>query len=172
MGILDMLSSMNAGPQSPSGIWDGMKYLLGGPNGAQQPQQQIPQAQAPYFTPPQDNFRAAQGALSMTPQEQSLYQRHLSNLYGPGGVDNPDGSRSTLFQSSGDVGGKTYNVPTVYNGQILPVNSAWDRAIASGMNQFPSYPNADTAEARYNQMHNYMDRDTAAYMQSRKRGPR
>jgi len=39
---------------------------------------------------PQDNFTAATREMELTPQEQALYQRHLSNLYGPGGVDNPD----------------------------------------------------------------------------------
>ena len=62
---------------------------------------------------------AAHQAMNLSPQEQALYQRHLDNLKGPGGVDNPDGSRSTLYQTSVDIDGKTYNLPTVYDGKIL-----------------------------------------------------
>ena len=45
------------------------------------------------------NYRAADKALKLTPEEQALYRRHLENLWGSGGVDNPDGSRSSLYQA-------------------------------------------------------------------------
>jgi hypothetical protein len=35
------------------------------------------------------NLEAADKTLNLTPQERALYQRHLTNLSGPGGVDNP-----------------------------------------------------------------------------------
>jgi hypothetical protein len=57
------------------------------------------------------NLEAADKTLNLTPQERALYQRHLTNLNGPGGVDNPNGSRSTLFQMSFEQDGKTYNIP-------------------------------------------------------------
>jgi delta 1-pyrroline-5-carboxylate dehydrogenase len=65
-----------------------------------------------------------------TPQERSLYQRHLTNLTGPGGVDNPDGSRSTLFQATVDHDGKTYaidggNFGTAHGSTSLA--GAWSR---------------------------------------------
>jgi hypothetical protein len=114
---------------------------------------------------PLGNYNAANRALFMSPQEQSLYQRHLTNLWGNGGVDNPDGSRSTLYQV-GFTGpdNRQYNVPSVYDGQILSPDAAIARAQQSGLQQFPSYATPEQAEARYQAMHGYMDRDTTAYM--------
>ena len=119
--------------------------------------------------PPQENFQAAQQDLKLTPQEADLYQRHLSNLYGSGGVDNPDGSRSTLYQLSFEGNGKTYNVPTVYNGAILPPDQAITKAYEQGIDKFPSYNTPEEAEARYNAMHGYMERDTGKYLAARTR---
>ena len=111
-----------------------------------------------------DNYNEANAALNMTPQEQALYQRHLTNLWGNGGVTNPDGSRSSLYQMSvGGPNGRFYNIPTVYGGQILPPDAAIQRAIQQGWGTFPSYPTAGAADARYQAMHNYMDKDTGAY---------
>lgn len=114
------------------------------------------------------NYKDANAALQMTPQEQALYQRHLKNLWGNGGVDNPDGSRSTLFQmSTTGPDGQTYNMPTVYNGQILPPGAAYQQAQQQGLQTFPSYETPDQAESRYQQMHGFMDKDTSAYMDVR-----
>lgn len=119
--------------------------------------------------PPQfkSNLDAAHAAMRLTPQERALYERHVSNLFGPGGVDNPDGSRSTLYQLSFESGGKTYNVPTVYDGKILKPDAAIDAAFAQGLNNFPSYPDQAAAEKRYQQMHGFMEGDTAAYLARR-----
>lgn len=115
------------------------------------------------------NFTAANSALTMSPQEQAMYRRHLSNLWGNGGVDNPDGSRSTLYQmSTSGPDGRTYNLPTVYDGSLLQPDAAMGRAQQQGLGSFPSYPTPDAAEARYGQMHGYMDKDTAAYMDVRR----
>lgn len=121
---------------------------------------------APPPAPPQvgDNFEAANTDLKMTRQEQDLYQRHLGNLYGPGGVDNANGSRSTLYQTSVEMGGKFYNLPTVYDGKIVTPDEAVDRARAQGLSKFPAYSTQKEAEDRYQQMHDYMDRDTARFL--------
>jgi hypothetical protein len=115
-----------------------------------------------------DNFAAAVQAMQLTPQEQALYQRHLQNLYGPGGVTNPDGSRSTLYQMSTEINGRVYNLPTVYDGKILSPPDAMQRAQAQGLNNFPSYGSEQEAEARYQQMHQFMEKDTAAYLAQQK----
>lgn len=126
------------------------------------------------------NFDIATESLGLNPQEQALYQRHLTNLNGPGGVDNPDGSRSTLFQTTLPHNGKFYNVPTVWDGKIEADMSpegkfqglnqtAMQNIQKTGIENFPSYPSEDAAEARYMQMHDFMDRDTGAYMRSRGR---
>jgi len=119
---------------------------------------------APPMQPPQGNFQMANQQLQMTPQEQALYQRHLNNLYGGGGVNNPDGSRSTLYQLSFGSGGRIYNVPTVYGGSILSPDDAIARAHQIGLENFPSYGSQEEAEKRYNAMHDFMERDTAQYL--------
>lgn len=118
------------------------------------------------------NYEAANKALQMTPEEQAMYQRHLTNLWGNGGVNNPDGSRSTLYQV-GFTGpdNRQYNVPSVYDGQIISPDAAIARAKQDGLAQFPSYPTPEAAEERYGQMHGYMDKDTGDYMDVRGNAP-
>jgi hypothetical protein len=118
---------------------------------------------------PSTHMNAAARDMRLTPVEQALYQRHLDNLWGPGGVDNPPtpenpgGSRSTLYQSNVDIDGKNYNLPTVYDGKILSVDDAIARAQAQGLDKFPNYATPQAAEDRYQQMHGYMDKDVADY---------
>ena len=118
---------------------------------------------------PASNMDAAHAALKMTPQEKALYQRHLDNLNGPGGVDNANGSRSTLYQMGVDVDGKTYNIPTVYDGKILKPADAVKRAEKEGWDKFPSYASEDEAESRYSEMHKFMEKDTEDYMSRKKK---
>jgi muramidase (phage lysozyme) len=127
--------------------------------------------------PVQSHLAEANAALNLTPQEQALYQRHFSNLYGAGGVTNdgsdpdlPKGSRSTLYQSSVEHDGKTYNVPTVWDGKILPIGDALKRVEAEGWDKFPSYGSDDEAEARYGKMHDFMEKDTQQYNHPRDPG--
>ena len=121
------------------------------------------QSTAPDLT----NFNAASQAMKMNPQEQALYQMHLQNLHGSGGVDNPDGSRSTLYQITAQFGDKTYVLPTVWGGKILPPDQAIQMAKQYGLDKFPAYGSDQEAQDRYDQMHNYMEQDTAAYLKSR-----
>lgn len=114
------------------------------------------------------NYHAANRLLRFSPQESDFYGRHLRNLWGPGGVDNPDGSRSTLYQTTIDADGRSYTIPTVWDGQILPVEEAIKRVQSVGWDQFPSYSSPEEAESRYQQMHGFIDRDMGAYWQSRK----
>jgi len=117
------------------------------------------------------NFNQAVRDLNLTPQERDLYQRHLANLTGAGGVDNANGSRSTLFQSTVERDGRTYNIPTVWNGKILSPQDAMKRVDAVGWDKFPSYGSQAEAEARYNQMHAYMEKDTGHFLKTRNAGP-
>lgn len=115
------------------------------------------------------NIDEAASALDMTPQEKRLYERHLANLSGPGGVDNADGSRSTLFQMSIEHAGKVYNVPTVWDGKILQPDDAIKQVEKEGWDAFPSYQTEQEAESRYQQMHDFMERDTQDYLEEKKR---
>lgn len=117
----------------------------------------------PTDMPNMANFNAAHEALKMTAEEQDLYRRHLENL-GAGGVKNADGSTSTLFQTSFEQNGKVYNIPTVWQTSagkpvIVPPQQAIKLANMEGIDKFPSYPSTDAAEARYEEMHKFMERD-------------
>jgi hypothetical protein len=122
---------------------------------------------------PSAHMNAAAQTMHLTPVEQALYQRHLDNLWGPGGVDNPptagnpQGSRSTLYQTNVEIDGKNYNLPTVYDGKILSVDEAIARAKAQGLDNFPSYATPQAAEDRYQQMHGFMDQDATDYYAKR-----
>lgn len=101
----------------------------------------------------------AQREMNLTPQERYLYQLHLYNLQNAP-VHNDDGTTSTLRQMSFDQNGRTYNVPTVWGGAIHSPDEAIARANEQGIDRYPSYPNAQQAEARYGQMHHYLEQDT------------
>jgi hypothetical protein len=152
------------------------------------PQQATPDPGNFYTTllpQPSSGLAAASQLLRLNPQEMALYQRHLQNLHGPGGVDNPDGSRSSLYQSVQERNGRFYNIPTVWNGKIetekytqpgtgkvfdVPNKTALSNVERTGWDQFPSYPTAEEADKRYDAMHSFMEDDTAAYMKARKAG--
>ena len=64
-------------------------------------------------------------------------------------------------------GDKTLVLPTVWGGKILPPDQAIQMAKQYGLDKFPSYGSDKEAQDRYDQMHNYMEQDTAAYLKSR-----
>jgi hypothetical protein len=115
---------------------------------------------ADALTTPQDNFNDAVTTLDLTPQEQFLYQHGLNNLNNGTWVQQPTGEVSTILQTSVEgPDGKTYNIPTVWDGKVLSVDQAMARAAAVGWDKWPSYDNPDAAEKRYQSMHTFMDRD-------------
>jgi hypothetical protein len=121
---------------------------------------------------PRANYMAeADAAMNLTPEEKYLYQTHLQNLYGTGKVVHPDGSISSLLQMSFEgPGGKTYSIPTVWGGQALAPADAIRRAeLTGGLDRFPSYASGDEAEARYQQLHDYLGRDTADFIDRSRR---
>jgi hypothetical protein len=111
-----------------------------------------------------EHFVTATNDMGLNKQEQSLYQEHLWNLNGPHGVDNPDGSRSTLFATTVGVDDKYYRIPTVFQGHILSQEEALQVAKEKGLDNYPSYKSPEEAQTRYDAMHQYMERDTADYM--------
>lgn len=113
------------------------------------------------------NMEAAHADMNLTPQEKGLYQRHLDNLYGPGGVDNSDGTRSTLYTSTVTFGDKAYIVPSVHEGKILSNEEADAKAKKDGLDTLPSYSSHEEANARYQKLHDYMEKDTNTYEQLR-----
>lgn len=131
----------------------------------------------------QSNLLAANDMLKLNPQERALYQRHIDNLIGGGGVDHPDGSRSTLYQAVQEKDGRFYNIPTVWGGKIetekykhpqtgemmdVPNQTALRNVEKTGWDRFPSYENPDEAERRYQLMHSFMDSDTQRFLGMRK----
>src|SRR5689334_7219474 len=97
-------------------------------------------------------------SLNLNPQEQFLYNLHRINLRNAP-VNNEDGSVSTLRNMTVGMDGKTYNIPTVWDGQVLPPDQALTHARSVGLDAFPSYPDEATANKRYDQMHSYMEKD-------------
>jgi len=103
--------------------------------------------------------------LNLTVPEMHLYMEHLNNL-AKGGYKQPGGQTSTLIQMGVDPpeGDASYqpavNIPSLWN--LQPGNEQRARAIAFkryGPGYWPSYPNFDVSEARYNQMHDVMAKD-------------
>jgi hypothetical protein len=119
------------------------------------------------------HLEEADKELKLTPQEKNLYSTHLKNLNGPGGVDNPPdkdnpkGSRSTLFVSTFEVDGKTYAVPTVWDGKKHTPDEALARAKKDGLDKYPSYASQEEAKKRYDDMHGFMEKDTSDYYASK-----
>lgn len=114
------------------------------------------------------NLDAARRDLKLTPQEEALYRRHLGNLAGPGGVDNKDGSRSSLFALTAGFGDRTYTIPTVHEGKILDPDAAIAAAKREGLDTFPSYASQAEAKARYDALHGYMEKDTGTFLAQRR----
>ena len=136
------------------------------------------------------NLKDADEALGLSPQEADLYKEHLMNLYGSGGVDNKDEagnvtSRSSLYQAT--VQGpddRWYNIPTVMNGKKevepytkddgtvmdVPNQTAMDNVRAKGWDRFPSYRSPEEADARYEDMHKFMEKDTGDYFAQKEAG--
>lgn len=121
--------------------------------------------------PVQNNMEAADKALTLTPEERSLYKRHLGNLTSAGGVDNADGSRSTLKALTVGFDDKTYLIPTVWGGKIVDSDTAIANAKKQGLDNFPSYKSEAEATARYDAMHSYMDKDVGAVKSAGKPKP-
>ena len=101
--------------------------------------------------------------LDLTPEEQNLYKYHLGNLAGAGKIIQPSGDIFTLRQAVVERGGRFYNIPTVWGGRQLSPKDAAQRAGEIGWSNWPSYSSAKAADARYQQMHDYIERDTAAW---------
>lgn len=98
--------------------------------------------------------------LALSPQEQGLWQHHLGNLgnMGSGGVRNQDGSISTVRQAVvTGPDGKFYSIPTVWGGKVLSERDAISRAAEIGWDKWPSFASPQSADARYQQMHRFME---------------
>ncbi len=103
-------------------------------------------------------------SLKLTPQERFLYNLHKNNLQNAP-VKNPDGSVSTLRQMTVEIGGKIYNLPTVWNGSVVDPDKAIELAHKVGIDKFPSYANQGEAEARYEAMHKFMGQDVQKFLE-------
>jgi hypothetical protein len=108
------------------------------------------------------------GVSQMGPQEQNLYDHHLGNLYGGGKVTSPLGDISTLYQAvvPGPYG-RFYNIPTVWDGQILTTQEAAEKAASKGWDNWPSYTTPDAADLAYEaRVHPAAAQDVGRYNQT------
>lgn len=118
-------------------------------------------APQPAATP----LEQADKELHLTPQEKHLWQ-HGDAMLAKGGVKNDDGTTSTISQMSFEQDGKTYNIPTIWEGADgkparLSPDDAVKRAEAEGLDKFPSYASTKEAEDRYNGpngMHRFLEK--------------
>jgi hypothetical protein len=117
------------------------------------------------------NLTQADKTLGLTKQEEGLYKHHLSNLYGNGKVMNSDGSVSTVYSITETINGKVYTLPTVWGGKILEPDAAVAHAQKVGLEKFPSYATPEKAMARYQEMHQFMEKDTSQYLSQQKASP-
>lgn len=121
--------------------------------------------------PRANHMPEADAAMSLTPEEKFLYNVHLNNLYGTGKIVHPDGGVSSLLQMSFENDdGKTYNIPTVWGGKALEPDAAIAAAHRFGIEQFPAYQSGEEAEARYDAMHHYLEKDTGDFIDRATRG--
>lgn len=121
--------------------------------------------------PDMTNYNAATKDLSLTPQEQYLYQHHLNNLNPQSGVSQNPGELSTIYAWMPKRDGKSYVVPSVWDGKITPIpdeQKVYDKLDKVGWDKFPSYGSYEEANARYAKMHDYMEKDTESYLQKRR----
>jgi hypothetical protein len=113
-------------------------------------------------------FNEATQKLALTPQEQYLYWYHLNNLYSDGKIQNPDNSVSTVEQAVVmGPGGQYYNIPTVWGGQQVDIQTAQQNAGQAGWHNWPSYPTPEAADARYERIHPYFEQDVDTYRGNR-----
>lgn len=113
-----------------------------------------------------NNQDAADKEMKLSPEEKNLYDTHLRNLLGSGGVDNEDGSRSTLKATTVGIDDKTYILPSVVNGKILEdTKDIVDNAKKVGLDKFPAYSSSEEAEKRYDQLHSFMEKDTQNFQE-------
>lgn len=101
--------------------------------------------------------------MDLTPQEQNLYQHHLTNIQKHKGTKNADGSVSTIRSITVERDGRQYMIPTVWDGKILDNQAAVKKAASMGWNYWPSYSTDNEAETRYMQMHDIMAPDVVGY---------
>jgi hypothetical protein len=117
----------------------------------------------------QNMVRAIEG-MSLSDPEQNLYTHHLTNLYGPGKVVQPNQDISTVLQSVvTGPDGKFYSIPTVWDGKVLPPDQASKKAASVGWDKWPSYDTPEAADARYMQMHDYMNKDVWQFLMENER---
>jgi hypothetical protein len=109
--------------------------------------------------PREQNFDAAVRNMKLTPQEQFLYRHGLNNQWMGGSIRAPNGGLQTIFQTTVQGPGGYYNIPTVWQGQVLPVPVAMQMARLTGWDKWPVYRSEDEALARYMAMHAYMNQD-------------
>lgn len=94
-----------------------------------------------------------------TQQEKFLYQHHLNN-FRRGGVPHPSGDISTYLSRGFGINGRYYVLPGVWEGQIIDdEDEILRRAHAAGLENFPSYSSPEEGEARYQVLHQLMERD-------------
>lgn len=106
--------------------------------------------------------------MSLTPQEQFLYQWHVNNVTGRNGgksFKQPNGATSTVLQMVepaevfGLNDGLWRNIPSVWDGKPHSEDEAIEHAKKIGVSKWPAYKTEKEAQDRYDKMHEFMEKD-------------
>lgn len=84
-----------------------------------------------------------------------ILEHHYRNLAEGKAVNNEDGSVSTVYTAQIDVDGVPTLIPTVWDGQILDVEQAAQRAQSSGI-KWPTAPSHEELRSYDEKLHEEM----------------
>lgn len=120
--------------------------------------------------PQSQHFEAAKRNLNLSKQEENLYQHHLDEL-SYGGLKRPTGEVSSAYATTvpSEDGTKQILIPTIQDGKQLDQAGIRSSTLYpwADSGYFPSYSSPEEAQARYQEIHNYMERDTLDYLDGR-----
>ena len=104
----------------------------------------------------------------LTPEEMNVIQYHRNNLDTGQYATEENGDLTTFRGMTMGDPGDVRILPRYWHGAVLEPKTAYRMAGRSGI-KFPSYPDADTALAREQFLHDVMKADTQAYTKTTKK---
>lgn len=86
-----------------------------------------------------------QSTLNMNDREDRLVAHHYRNIATGNSKLNDDGSLSTIRSASVGIDGRTYVIPTIWEGEIVDLGTAVGLAKASegGLSAWPNFPDTE-----------------------------
>ena len=84
-------------------------------------------------------------SINMDDRDDRLVAHHYNNIATGNSVLNENGSLSTIRSTSVGINGRTYVLPTVWEGKIVDVETAINNAknAEGGLNSWPNFPDTE-----------------------------